>query len=401
MFEPQDHPNVFPYPGAPPTPPYDNAGWTLAFQMGVQFDRILEPFTGPFEKVTDWNVKLPAGRVAAASGAAVRRQPPVNDAFIAVNRLLRGERDGVRRRRHFFVAAGPTTAARCTDRGGARRRRSRPPRRRVTADARTPRARRASASGTSTAARWTSGWTRWILEQFEFPFERVFAPQLDAGNLNAKYDVLIFVERRRFRRRRRAARGGRGGGAAPADIEVPAEYPIAARPRDCRTDDAAAAAVRRRRRHDRRDRRLGDESGAHFVAADRESSGRERRAAAAREVLRAGLGARRAESTSSQPLAARHDASARTSSSTTARCSSSGRTRRQAGVTRDRVVRFADAAAQRLGVGTAVSGRRRRRGRSDARQGTRAALRAGDPAARAAARHVQAAVQQPVSERGA
>ncbi len=57
MFEPQDHPNVIPYPGAPPTPPYDNAGWTLAFQMGVQFDRVLEPFTGPFEKVTEWNVK--------------------------------------------------------------------------------------------------------------------------------------------------------------------------------------------------------------------------------------------------------------------------------------------------------------------------------------------------------
>ncbi len=45
MFEPQDHPNVFPVPGGPPTPPYDNAGWTLAFQMGVQFDRILEPVT--------------------------------------------------------------------------------------------------------------------------------------------------------------------------------------------------------------------------------------------------------------------------------------------------------------------------------------------------------------------
>ena len=30
-----------------------------------------------------------------------------------------------------------------------------------------------------------SGWTRWILEQFEFMFDRVFAPQLDAGALNA------------------------------------------------------------------------------------------------------------------------------------------------------------------------------------------------------------------------
>ena len=41
MFEPQDHPNDFAYPGGPPKPPYDITGWTLAFQMGVQFDRIL------------------------------------------------------------------------------------------------------------------------------------------------------------------------------------------------------------------------------------------------------------------------------------------------------------------------------------------------------------------------
>ena len=51
MFEPQDHPNDFPYPGGPPTPPYDNAGYTLAFQMGVQFDRILDGFDGPFETI--------------------------------------------------------------------------------------------------------------------------------------------------------------------------------------------------------------------------------------------------------------------------------------------------------------------------------------------------------------
>ena len=51
MFEPQDHPNDIPYPGGPPRPPYDATGWTLAFQMGVQFDRILDAFDGPFEKL--------------------------------------------------------------------------------------------------------------------------------------------------------------------------------------------------------------------------------------------------------------------------------------------------------------------------------------------------------------
>ena len=51
MFEPQDHPNDFRYPGGPPNPPYDITGWTLAFQMGVKFDRILDGFDGPFAEV--------------------------------------------------------------------------------------------------------------------------------------------------------------------------------------------------------------------------------------------------------------------------------------------------------------------------------------------------------------
>ena len=39
-----------------------------------------------------------------------------------------------------------------------------------------------------------SGWTRWLLEQFEFPFTVVYPQQLDAGNLNASYDDIIFPD---------------------------------------------------------------------------------------------------------------------------------------------------------------------------------------------------------------
>src|SRR4051812_36475483 len=67
MFEPQQHPDVIPYPGASPTPPYDIAGWTLAYQMGVEFDRILDDFSGPFAKITDWNIKAP-NHVATTPG---------------------------------------------------------------------------------------------------------------------------------------------------------------------------------------------------------------------------------------------------------------------------------------------------------------------------------------------
>ncbi|MGH7462582.1 MAG: peptidase, partial [Longimicrobiales bacterium] len=61
-----------------------------------------------------------------------------------------------------------------------------------------------------------------ILEQYEFPFTRVFAQELDAGNLNQKYDALVFVGGGIPA----ASTSGRGGGAGqqqqPADI--PAEY---------------------------------------------------------------------------------------------------------------------------------------------------------------------------------
>ena len=97
MFEPQVHPDVFPYPGSAPTPPYDNAGWTLAFQMGIQFDRVLDAFTGPFENVADWNVPVPKGIIATASGAkGFITSPRTNESYTAVNRLLKGNERVVR-----------------------------------------------------------------------------------------------------------------------------------------------------------------------------------------------------------------------------------------------------------------------------------------------------------------
>jgi hypothetical protein len=70
-----------------------------------------------------------------------------------------------------------------------------------------------------------SGWTRWILEQFEFSFTRVFAPELDAGNLNAKYDVLVFVTGAiPGAPGGRGGRSGGGGGSIEEPPNLPAEY---------------------------------------------------------------------------------------------------------------------------------------------------------------------------------
>src|SRR6201999_2521932 len=84
MFEPQDHPDDFAYPGAAPTPPYDIAGWTLALQMGVRFDRVRTGFDGPFEKLAG-EVRPPAGKITGnPSPAGYLLSHAVNDSFIAV-----------------------------------------------------------------------------------------------------------------------------------------------------------------------------------------------------------------------------------------------------------------------------------------------------------------------------
>ncbi|HET9423985.1 MAG TPA: M14 metallopeptidase family protein [Gemmatimonadaceae bacterium] len=232
MFEPQMHPDVIPYPGASPTPPYDIAGWTLAYQMGVEFDRILDGFDGPFEPVTDWNVS-PSTTLAfnsAMTGFTIDRRS--NDAFTAANRLMKAG-TVVHRLPNgdFLVRANDRSAIRFGDPNGVLKGLG------VTLQAVSgPVPAGARQLTPARVGLWDvyggsmdAGWARWILEQFEFPFERVFAPALDAGNLNAKFDALVFVDGSLPAAggtgggRGGAAGGGRGGaGATPQNI--PAEY---------------------------------------------------------------------------------------------------------------------------------------------------------------------------------
>jgi hypothetical protein len=219
MFEPQDHPNVIPYPGAPPTPPYDNAGWTLAYQMGIEFDRVLEPLSGPFARVTDWNVAPPPGRVSGSGGRGFLLGAEQNDTARAINRLLAAG-DEVYGGRQVYVAAGPGTLERVRQIAGTLGVN-------VVATADGPGELRKLARPRiglwdQYGGSMESGWTRWILEQFEFAFERTFPPKLDAGNLAASYDILVFPDGG-IPSPGGGGRGGRGG-AAPAESSVPPEY---------------------------------------------------------------------------------------------------------------------------------------------------------------------------------
>lgn len=198
MFEPQDHPNDFQYPGGPPIPPYDSAGYTLAYQMGVKFDRVLDPVkldTKPYELETrtgsakfnqnDKGVEL---RNIDVKGAL-----PRSDSFSYLL-LNDGSSNASVDEKNFYLAQ--------PDKGQPYRR---------------PRIALWDRYGGS----MESGWTRWILEQFDFKFDVIFAPGLDWGDLNSKYDCIIFPDGAIPAAGGGARNPGAGGGGETGDQPLP------------------------------------------------------------------------------------------------------------------------------------------------------------------------------------
>ena len=236
MFEPQDYPNDFLYEGGPPIPPYDNAGYTLAFQMGIEFDRILDGFDGPFEKIEGFAKPL-AGRIKGTEDSAgFLLSHAFNGAAIVTNRLLSNGHEVYWLTEPYEVKGTNCPAGTIYI-----------PANPATVDTLTSMAKELGMSFNGIAAPpsgdvlklhsvrlglWDryggsmpSGWTRWLLEQFEFPFQVVYPQALDAGNLTEKFDVLIFVTdavpagKVNMARRSRSRRGG-----APDPETIPEKY---------------------------------------------------------------------------------------------------------------------------------------------------------------------------------
>ena len=203
MFEPQDHPNDFQYPGGPPIAPYDNAGWTLALQMGVEFDRILDGFSGPFEEI-EWLAEPLAGMVAGAEAPAGYVVDHVNAAFTAVNRVLASggqvfwvegtfDAAGVSLQPGaFYIPAAAATRSQLEEWAAQLG---------VTFHGVAAAPEGAFELTHARVGLWDryggsmpSGWTRYVLEDFEFNFEVIYPPDIDAGALNERFDVIILPD---------------------------------------------------------------------------------------------------------------------------------------------------------------------------------------------------------------
>lgn len=222
MFEPQDYPNDFQYPGGPPIRPYDAAGWTLAYQMNVDFDRILEGFEGPFETLAYGVLESPAPTTLKESKNGYLISSVHNDAFAIVNELMK---KGLKVGRITEAIAGMPVGSFYVPANGYK----------VLADygkqfglpiaeaKAEPKA--INFIKPSRVALYDyyggsmpSGWVRWILEQYNFDFQLIFPKEIDNGNLNAKYDAILFISGGI------PSVGSTGGSRGPDEAGIPAEY---------------------------------------------------------------------------------------------------------------------------------------------------------------------------------
>lgn len=206
MMERQAYPNRSAYPGGPPEAPYDIAGWTLPLQMGVHAVSINRPFECQAGEVETF--PRPQGTVLKEEGAdAYLVRAGANDNYRLMNRLFKADIP-------FHVVASQTIRRRLADEQAAlgsllisdvnglgrvqatildgisstligQRLRT----------AGSERLRPVPRPRLGLYQPWTAsideGWTRLVLDNFEFQYSSVHNAEMRAGSLADRYDCLI------------------------------------------------------------------------------------------------------------------------------------------------------------------------------------------------------------------
>jgi hypothetical protein len=201
LLEEQEYPVRKLAGSSAPERPYDVAGWTLPHQMGVRVERIETAFEAPLMSRIDRVTTMPAWPLGYpkpdyylvdARGAA---------GAVAANRLLTAglsvewtsgmvTQDGSTYRPGTLIVR-PVREARLHVERLAREMGLRV----FGARGRIPASRPVVRARVGLYRPWNDaideGWTRWLLEQYEFPFKTLRDAEARAGNLRAAFDVIV------------------------------------------------------------------------------------------------------------------------------------------------------------------------------------------------------------------
>ncbi len=177
-----------------PLRPYDMSTDTMFEFMGVRVDSIGEAVSGDLRKLTA--AAPAAGKVTRGPGGSAL-DGRLNDSFHALNLLLDkgvavrridGARDGLRPG-DFVVASGSEAVlARIAGQTGVD---FTAVKAELTGASHEVRRLRLGMYQRYSGGNMDEGWTRWLLEQFRFPYASLMDAEIKKGGLNEKYDVLL------------------------------------------------------------------------------------------------------------------------------------------------------------------------------------------------------------------
>ena len=198
MLEKQTYPEVRRGPNAPPEPPYDVTAWSLGMLLGVKTEFIKNPLPEPMKMTRLTGPPSLAGEVTG-TGARFTFDYKGPDSARAINRLLKqGGRasfdapsrvaiTGVTRKQTEAVAAEFALSVQA---GPVVVRRPNLP----STQSQTFHAPRVGMYQPWTGGSMDEGWTRWVLEQYEFNLASIHNADIRAGKLRQKFDVLILAD---------------------------------------------------------------------------------------------------------------------------------------------------------------------------------------------------------------
>ncbi|HEV8384023.1 MAG TPA: M14 metallopeptidase family protein [Candidatus Acidoferrales bacterium] len=211
ILEPQKYPMKPPAPGQAPERPYDVTGWTLPLQMGVEAIEVKKQFEISWERVTP--IPTVEGKLISVSRARKSRATTYllphepNASARAVNRLLKD--DSV----EISWAADDFRAGDATHSAGTILFRGRAGKDIAAAIEKVAKETNVAVSAMDAAitvpswklrapriglyqpwiASMDEGWTRWLLEQYDFPYTSLHNADIRAGRLGEKFDVIVFA----------------------------------------------------------------------------------------------------------------------------------------------------------------------------------------------------------------
>jgi len=203
LLERQVYPDMRQYPGGPPRAPYDVSGWTLPIQMGVRVVRIERPFEARTEPVDAATVR--PGRVEGGPGVAYLLSHRPNATVLAVNLLLRAGERVSWAGGDFELGGVAYDAGTIVIRDAGRRTRERIEAlaRELGLDITSIRAEpgvplhplRLPRVGLykSWVANVDEGWTRWLLERYEFDLDTLDDARIRREDLT-RYDAIVLPD---------------------------------------------------------------------------------------------------------------------------------------------------------------------------------------------------------------